>query len=123
MQPDELSSEPVFNLPELLVRVDNDSELLREVIALCKAEISRHIPLLHEAVAKADVKNSEKLGHTLRGMLLHLAAPRAAAAAGRLEELGRSGDTARLGSAVATFETEAAKLITVLEAYTAKIQP
>jgi HPt (histidine-containing phosphotransfer) domain-containing protein len=123
MQPDELSPEPVFNLSELLARVDNDSELLREVIGICKAEIPRHISLLREAVAQADVKNIEKLGHTLKGMLLHLAATRAAAAAGRLEQLGRSSDTTTLTSAVAIFESEVAKLMMELEAHMAKIHP
>ncbi|HXN50915.1 MAG TPA: Hpt domain-containing protein [Candidatus Acidoferrum sp.] len=122
-QPDELSPESVFNLSELLERVDNDSELLREVIGICKAEIPRNIPLLREAVAQVDVKAVENLGHTLKGMLLHLAATRAAAAAGRLEQIGRSGDTTTLGSAVAIFESEVAKLMTELEAYTAKIHP
>jgi hypothetical protein len=56
-------------------------------------------------------------------MLLHLAATRAAAAAGRLEQLGRSGDTTTLRSAVAIFENEAAKLMTELEAHMAKIHP
>jgi HPt (histidine-containing phosphotransfer) domain-containing protein len=123
MQPDELSPEPVFNLSELLARVDNDSELLREVIGICKAEIPRHISLLREAVAQADVKNIEQLGHTLKGMLLHLAATRAAAAAGRLEQLGRSSDTTTLTSAVAIFESEIAKLMMELEAHMAKIHP
>jgi HPt (histidine-containing phosphotransfer) domain-containing protein len=123
MQPDELSPEPVFNLSELLARLDNDSELLREVIGICKAEIPRHISLLREAVAQADVKNIEKLGHTLKGMLLHLAATRAAAAAGRLEQLGRSSDTTTLTSAVAIFESEVAKLMMELEAHMAKIHP
>jgi len=123
MQPDELSPETVFNLSELLARVDNDSELLREVIGICKAEIPRHISLLREAVAQADVKNIEKLGHTLKGMLLHLAATRAAAAAGRLEQLGRSSDTTTLTSAVAIFESEVAKLMMELEAHMAKIHP
>ena len=122
-QPDELSPESVFNLSELLERVDNDSELLREVIGICKAEIPRHISLLREAVAQADMKNIEKLGHTLNGMLLHLAATRAAAAAGRLEQLGRSGDTTTLRSAVAIFESEVAKLMTELEAHMTKIHP
>jgi len=123
MEPDELSPEPVLNLPELLQRVDHDSALLREVIGLCKVEIPRHISMLREAVAEADVKNIQESGHTLKGMLLHLAATRAAAAAGRLEQLGRSGDTTTLRSAVAIFESEVARLMTELEACMANIRP
>jgi len=121
MQPDEISPEPVLNLSELLARLDNDYELLREVIGICKAEIPRHLSLLREAVAQADVKNIENSGHTLKGMLLHLAATRAATAAGRLEQLGRSGDTKTLMSAVAIFESEVASLMTELEENMARI--
>ena len=123
LQPDELSSKPVLNLSELLARVENDSELLREVIGICKAEMPRHISLLREAVAQTDMKNIEKSGHTLRGMLSHLAGTRAAAAAGRLEQLGRSGDTTALRTAVTIFESEVAKLMTELEAHMTKIHP
>jgi HPt (histidine-containing phosphotransfer) domain-containing protein len=122
-QPDEPFLAPVLNLSELLARVDNDCELLRELIAMCKVEIPRHLSLLHEAAAQADVKNVEKSGHTLKGMLSHLAATRAAAAAGRLEQLGRSGDTTRLRSEVAIFEKEIARLMTELEAHMANIHP
>ena len=120
MQPDELSPEPVLNLSELLARVDSDRELLLELIGIGKAEIPRHLSSLREAVAHADVKNIEKSGHTLKGMLSNLAATRAAAAAGRLEQLARSGDTTTLSSAVAIFESEVASLMTELQAYMTK---
>jgi two-component system, sensor histidine kinase and response regulator len=123
MQSDELSPEPVLNLPELLARVENDCELLRELIEIGKVDIPGHMSLLREAVAQADVKNIEKLGHTLKGLLSNLAATRAAGAAGRLEQLARSGDTTSLRSAVTIFESEIARLMTELEAYTANIRP
>jgi HPt (histidine-containing phosphotransfer) domain-containing protein len=122
-QSDELSPEPVLNLSELLVHVDNDYELLRDLIRIAQVEIPRLLSLLGEAVAQADMKNIEASGHTLKGMLLHLAAARAAAAAGRLEQLGRSGDTATLRSDVAILESEVARLMTELEACMANIRP
>jgi HPt (histidine-containing phosphotransfer) domain-containing protein len=123
MQPCELSPEPVLNLSELLMRVDNDRELLLELIAVGKLEIPRYLCVLREAVVQADVKNIEKLGHTLKGMLCNLAATRAAAAAGRLEQLGRSGDTTTLRNAVAIFESEVARLMTELEAHIVNVHP
>src|ERR1700682_2545972 len=123
MQPDDLSPEPVLNLSELLTRVDNDRELLSELINICKVEIPRHLCVLHEAVAKANKKNTKKQGPTLKGMLSHPAATRAAAAAGHLEQLGRSGDTATLRSAVALFESEVASLMPGLEASMANSRP
>jgi HPt (histidine-containing phosphotransfer) domain-containing protein len=122
MQPDELSPEPVLNLPELLARVENDSELLRELIGIAKVDIPRHLSLLREAVARADVQNIEKLGHTLKGLLSNLAATRAAGAAGRLEQLARSGDTTSLKSAFAIFESEVIRLMTELDAFMANIR-
>lgn len=117
MQPSDHSAEPAFNLSELLTRVDNDREILRELIGMSKVEIPRYLGVLRQAVAQADVKNIEQLGHTLKGMLSNLAARRAAAAAGRLEQLGRSGDTTTLRNDVAIFESEVARLMTELEAY------
>src|SRR5260370_16428949 len=121
--PGEVSPEPVLNLPELLARVENDSELLRELIDIGKVDIPRHISLLREAVAQADMKNIEKSGHTLRGMLSSLAATRAAAPAGHLEQLARSVDTPHLRNTVTIFESEIARLMTELEAYMANIRP
>jgi HPt (histidine-containing phosphotransfer) domain-containing protein len=121
-QPSDPSPEPAFNLSELLTRVDNDRELLLELIGVGKVEIPRYLGILREAVAQADLQNIERSGHTLKGMLSNLAATRAAAAAGRLEELGRSGDTTTLRNSVAIFESEVARLMTELEAYMANIR-
>ena len=123
MQPSDHSAEPAFNLSELLTRVDNDRELLLELIGVSKVEIPRYLGELRGAVAQGDLKNIEKLGHTLKGMLSNLAATPAAAAAGHLEQLGRSGDTTTLKNAVAVFESEVARLMTELEAYMASTHP
>jgi two-component system, sensor histidine kinase and response regulator len=123
MQTDEVPPKSILNLSELLTRVDNDCDLLRELVAICKEEIPRLLCALREAVAKNDMKNIEMSGHTLKGMLAHLAAPRATAAAGHLEVLGRAGDTTTLRSAVALFESEVASLMPELEACMANNRP
>jgi HPt (histidine-containing phosphotransfer) domain-containing protein len=116
MQPEKLLPEPVLDLSELLARVENDYELLRELISIAKAEIPRLLELLHEAAAQADMKSIENSGHSLKGMLLYLSAARAAAAAGHLEQLGRSADATTLKSAIALFESEVVSLMPELEA-------
>ena len=116
MQPEKLLPEPVLDLSELLARVENDYELLRELITIAKVEIPRLLELLHEAAARADMKSIENSGHSLKGMLLYLSAARAAAAAGHLEQLGRSGDTTTLKRAIALFESEVVSLMPELEA-------
>ena len=123
MQANNPRPEPIVNVAELLGRVDNDAELLRELIAIFKVEFPLHLCALREAVGQGNLKNVQKLGHTLRGMLANLAAARAAAAAARLECLEDSGDGAAWKSALAFFESEVTDLLPELEACVAKARP
>jgi HPt (histidine-containing phosphotransfer) domain-containing protein len=123
MQPNDPPPEPIVNVAELLARVDNDAELLRELIAIFKIEFPRHLCALREAIGQGNLKNVQRSGHTLRGMLSNLGATRAAAAAARLEQLGDSSDGNVLKSALALFETEVTGLLPELEACVAKARP
>jgi HPt (histidine-containing phosphotransfer) domain-containing protein len=122
-EPTDLSREPAVNVAELLTRVDNDYELLRELLDIFKVDSPRHLDALREAAAHADLKNVATNGHTLKGMLANLAATRATAAAGQLEHLGRSGDATGLDAALAILEKEMAALMPELEACVTKVQP
>jgi two-component system, sensor histidine kinase and response regulator len=115
-------SNPALNLDELLVRVDNDHDLLRELIAIFKRELPGQMSALRLAVAQNDSKAMEKVGHTLKGMFLNLAAAKAAAAAAQLEELGQAEVTANLEAALVIFEDEVAAVVSELEAYLAKTE-
>src|SRR5258708_19562927 len=101
------SSNLTFDHAELLARVDNDRELLHDLLTIFKEEFPRHLKALREAVESGDGKLVTVAAHTLKGMLLNLAAGRAAAAVGRLEQLGRSGETAGFLNAPAAFERAA----------------
>jgi len=123
MQPNDPLPEPMVNVAELLARVDNDAELLRELIAIFKVEFPRHLCALREAAGQENLKNVQKSAHTLRGMLSNLGTTRAAAAAARLEQLGDSSDGTALKSALALFESEVTGLLPELEACVAKAKP
>ena len=88
MQPNDPPPEPIVNVAELLARVDNDAELLRELIAIFKIEFPRHLCALREAIGQGNLKNVQKSGHALRGMLANLGATRATAAAARAGAIG-----------------------------------
>src|SRR5258708_22934869 len=105
-----------FNHAELLARVDNDRELLHDLLAIFKEEFPRHLQALREAVESGDGKLVTVAAHTLKGMLLNLAAGRAAAAVGRLEQLGRSGETAGVLYAPASFARARTRLFPHLAA-------
>ncbi|HEY2545561.1 MAG TPA: Hpt domain-containing protein [Candidatus Acidoferrum sp.] len=114
-------SQPVWNLPELLGRVDNDQELLRDLLNIFKEDFPRTMRSLESAVAVADLKGAARLSHTLKGMLSSLGAMRASTAASRLEQLASAGETASLKDAFVALEREAATLLPEFNAYMAEV--
>jgi HPt (histidine-containing phosphotransfer) domain-containing protein len=115
-------SEPVWNLPELLERVDNDPVLLRELLDIFKEDFPQTLRSLKTAVAAEDLKSSSRLSHTLKGMLSSLGATRAAAAASKLEALSSAGETASLRAALKALESEGESLVPELDAYMTEVR-
>ena len=72
-----------FDHEELLERVENDRELLRDLLLIFKEEFPRHLLVLREAVESRDGNRVTGAAHALKGMLLNLSATRAAATAAR----------------------------------------
>jgi two-component system, sensor histidine kinase and response regulator len=111
------SPDLVLNFPELLARVDNDRDLLCELLGLFKEESSDLLGSLKQAVSREDMERVQVTGHTLRGMLANLSATRAAAAASRLEEVGRGREKSELRNALLAFESEMAILLPNVDRY------
>ena len=112
----------VWNLAELLDRVDNDQELLRDLLNIFKEDFPRTMQSLESAVAAADLKEVSRLSHSLKGMLSSLGATRAAAAAAKLEALAAAGETASLRGALDALAHEAERLVPELNAYMAEVR-
>ena len=112
----------VWNLAELLDRVDNDQELLRDLLNIFKEDFPRTMQSLESAVAGADLKNASRLSHSLKGMLSSLGATRAAAAAAKLEALATAGETASLRGALDALGHEVECLVPELNAYMAEVR-
>jgi HPt (histidine-containing phosphotransfer) domain-containing protein len=119
----EQSSEAVWNISELLVRVDNDQELVQELLSIFKEDFPQHFCALEEAVAAGNLKNVGALSHTLKGMFANLASVRAAAAAARLEQMARAEEKVSLKEALESLKSEIANLLPVLDAYMAEVRP
>jgi two-component system, sensor histidine kinase and response regulator len=105
-----------FDHGELLARVGNDRELLHDLLTIFKEEFPRHLQALREAVDSGDGKLVAAAAHTLKGMLLNLAAGQAAAAAGRLEQMGCSGEASEFQEAFLAFERDAMTLLPQFDA-------
>jgi len=107
----------VFNFAELLERIDNDAEFLRELLSIFKRDYPRRLHSLKEAITGAEMKQVEAASHSLKGMFSNLAMDRAAAAAARLEQMGRNRVRVGLEDALALLEHEVAGVLPVLDAY------
>lgn len=120
---EESLTEPVWNTADLLERVDNDQELLRELLTIFSKDFPRTAQSLEKAVAAGDMENAALLSHSLKGMLSNLGGMRAAAAAGELEKIALTGkNQSSLREALEALQREAASLVPELEAYMAEVR-
>jgi two-component system, sensor histidine kinase and response regulator len=106
---------------ELLERVENDRELLRELLSIFKDEFPQRYQALRQAVQSLDVPRVVLEAHSLKGMLSNLAAREAAAAVAHLESVARKGETARFRESFAHFENMAGALTRQLDSFMAKV--
>ncbi len=104
-----------IDLVELLARVENDRELMRELLLIFKEEFPRHVHALRLAVDSSDGEKVATEAHTLKGMLSNLAASPAAGAAARLEQLGRTQEVAAFQEACTSFENISKDLLLQLD--------
>ena len=111
----------IINLPELLARVENDRELIRELFQIFREEFPRHLQTLHQAVDSADGKMVAAEAHSLKGMLSNLAAGPAATAAARLEKLGRNQEASEYPEALEALEKIGRELVLQLDASMAEV--
>jgi two-component system, sensor histidine kinase and response regulator len=118
----EHQAQQVWNLAELLARVDNDQDLLHDLLGIFKEEFPRLKPSLEAAVAAGDLKKAADVSHALKGMLANLGAERAAAAAAKLEELASAGEQSALKDALHVLGLEASTLLPQIDAYAAEVR-
>lgn len=109
-------ADSLIDFAELLKRVENDRELLRDLLSIFKEEFPRRHQALREAVEAADAKRVAAEAHALKGMLFNLAAREAAEAATGLEQLARNGKSVEFRESLAVFEDIAEKLLQQLDA-------
>ena len=110
-----LSTSSILDIADLLTRVDDDHELLVELFFIFRSVFPAHLQSLADAINVGDVKEVQTESHTLKGMLLNLAAPRASAVASRLEEMGREKQLGGMKEALAAFQVEVELLLTQME--------
>jgi HPt (histidine-containing phosphotransfer) domain-containing protein len=110
-----IATSSILDIADLLTRVDDDHELLVELFFIFKSVFPAHLQGLADAINAGDAKKVQTEGHTLKGMLLNLAATRASAVALRLEEMGREKQLGGMKEALAAFQVEVELLLTQME--------
>jgi two-component system, sensor histidine kinase and response regulator len=108
--PDQEVPSFVFDREVACTRMGGDRQLLREVIAIFRAQTPALMTAMRRAAKDNDIGNLQRTAHTLKGSLGTLHAPRAYEAAARLEDFARREETAAIPAAVAAFESEMTKL-------------
>jgi HPt (histidine-containing phosphotransfer) domain-containing protein len=121
-KPTEASRERVVNFTELFERAEKDRELVQDLLGIFKQDFPRYHVSLKEAVARKDAKQVEVVAHTMKGMLLNMAARRAADLLGRLEKAARDGDQPSLTEILELFENEVSGLLPELETYLEEVR-
>jgi len=110
----------IFNVTELLERVEQDRELLRELIVIFREELPGQLDSLRNAVKAQDPEAITRASHNFKGMFSNLAASRAARAAERLEIVGRNNEPAQFHKVLLRLEDEIELLLPELESCAAE---
>jgi HPt (histidine-containing phosphotransfer) domain-containing protein len=98
--------EHVIQTDDLMERVDGDLAFLAELVDIFSRDYPAQIRQLQQALTDGDALAVRRLGHTLKGALSNLSAPRASALAASIEEMGQAENLSRAGVAVAGLEEE-----------------
>jgi len=104
----------VLDRAALLERLEGDAELLAEMVGALLEDCPRLVASIREAVARGDARLLERAAHTLKGSVGNFGASAAAAAALRLEQMGRQGELAQAGEACTALDREIERLKPIL---------
>lgn len=111
----------MLDLTQLLERVENDRELIRDLLLIFKEEFPIHLRALRAAVDSMDGEKVAAEAHTMKGMLSNLAAGSAVSAAARLEQPGRNQEVSKFQAACASFENLSKELLLQLDGCMAEV--
>ena len=100
-----------FDERELLQRVDNDQEFLRETVEMLRSDGTSLLSHIRTAVDCGDSPGIARAAHTLKGMISNFCSPTTQAAALAVEQMGKHGDFSSAPAAVDQLEARLNALI------------
>ncbi len=109
------SQADVFDREDLLDRLEGDAQLLQEISSLFLANSSSQLEDIRAALEEGDLPRLVQTTHAFKGTVSNFAAPRAYAAAKRLEAVARGSNLAQGADAFHALKQEVVRLRAVLE--------
>lgn len=110
---------PVVDGPDVLARVGGDTEFLKSVVEILRADCPDRLQQIRAATRAADADAVRKVAHTIKGSVANLGAKRAAAAAAALESVAGNREVAQIPDAVADLERAIEEMFVALDAFVA----
>ncbi len=104
-----------FDPLSLWERVNGDMDLLRDLVELFAAEYPELLLNIKDAIDQGKSVEVQRFSHKLKGSALQFSGKLAAAAAGKLEEMGRTESLDGAGQVLVTLELEVVGLMEALK--------
>ena len=117
------TSEAIWNLTELLERLDSDKQFLGELLIVFRQDSEAGLRDAKSALARNDLLALERKAHTLKGMLRNLLMNRAAQLASDLEIAARQQQPEQSSVLLAQLEHAMEELLAEVDAQTVEVKP
>jgi signal transduction histidine kinase/CheY-like chemotaxis protein/HPt (histidine-containing phosphotransfer) domain-containing protein len=114
-RPIETPQRPALDMDQLRENMDDDEEMLQDIVGAFLRDHGNQLRELKQGLASGDEKSALRGAHTLKGLLLTLAAQPAADVALEVERSLREHDTKRAAEGVPRLEGQLARLIPELQ--------
>lgn len=111
------SAECSFDREAVLVHVDHDRTLLREMAQLLFEDAPEVLEQISEALEDQDIERLWQAAHALKGTVSNFAAERARTLAQELETVGRKGELARASDLLVQLRAEVEHLFDDLRTF------
>lgn len=115
-----MSRETVFDLQEVLSRVDDDRETLQAMVEVFLEQGPQDLMAVREALERRDAMAAARSAHRLKGSVLQFCAKAAAEAAKAVEAAGKDGNLEEATRLLQQLETEMSRLWEALRAELAR---
>jgi two-component system, sensor histidine kinase and response regulator len=106
---------PILEVDKLWKRVDNDAAFLAETCEMFAEDYPALFGAIEAALAKSDASAAATAAHTLKGMIGNFCAPRAHAAAARVEAATRANNVGEAATMINDLRDELAALDAALK--------